>query len=470
MTWVPHGLGSGGGGGLHFRHPVDEFTGADLAACRTARDTYFSTTAPQAHLQFVVDRSLAVVLNPANSVDNTFETYVGAAGGTYDATQWLDRTDAIQGNPGTPGTDGVDGVDGAQGRFYLFIHTNNAAQPTPDAPTGGMYDLGTGTFTPPTGTTEDPTSPGAGEDVWISQAEINPAIQSGSVTPVWSEWTERSHLSAGISHVETDASLSGTGVTGDPLGLLAVAVDASLTGAGITSDPLAVASPVTANPTAAFTDRIERVQVGTTVYEVPDDVVDVTDTGLPVLDADNYKQIFIDHDTPRVWVGHRTPHYATDPTGTWAALTHSQYRGARTSDPGSPSISDVYYNTQRHQWREYVAAGMFSPAGWTNSSFRYAVGTLLGYGTVTWLGEQQDDLEALRVLDNFDTSRTTSSTRSPPPRCGCWTTRRSSRAPTRITSTPRSRSARRRASATSPASPRATGSRVADRAATSGWT
>ena len=38
---------------------------------------------------------------------------------------------------------------------------------------------------------------------------------------------------------------------------------------------------------------------------VADDVIDVTNTGLPPLDADNYKKFFIDHDTPRVWVGHR---------------------------------------------------------------------------------------------------------------------------------------------------------------------
>ena len=39
------GRGGGGGGGLHFRDPADEFTGANLAACRTARDAYFNLAA-----------------------------------------------------------------------------------------------------------------------------------------------------------------------------------------------------------------------------------------------------------------------------------------------------------------------------------------------------------------------------------------------------------------------------------------
>ena len=35
--------GAGGGGGLYFRNPPDEFTGANVAACRTARNTYFAS-------------------------------------------------------------------------------------------------------------------------------------------------------------------------------------------------------------------------------------------------------------------------------------------------------------------------------------------------------------------------------------------------------------------------------------------
>ena len=69
--------GSGGGGGLFFRTPTDIFTGADLAACRTARNTYFVATANVADLnQFQSDQFLSIVLDPANSTDNVFETFL----------------------------------------------------------------------------------------------------------------------------------------------------------------------------------------------------------------------------------------------------------------------------------------------------------------------------------------------------------------------------------------------------------
>ena len=72
----PGGIGGGGGGGLHFRNPPDEFTGATLAACRTARNTAFSTGGASASFlgQYQGDQSLAIILNPTNSTDNVFET------------------------------------------------------------------------------------------------------------------------------------------------------------------------------------------------------------------------------------------------------------------------------------------------------------------------------------------------------------------------------------------------------------
>ena len=69
--------GGGGGGGLLFRTPADIFTGADLPACRTARNVYFvSSTNAEALSQFRADQFLAIVLNPANSTNNVFETYL----------------------------------------------------------------------------------------------------------------------------------------------------------------------------------------------------------------------------------------------------------------------------------------------------------------------------------------------------------------------------------------------------------
>ena len=101
------GGSGGGGGGLHFRGTPDEFTGATVAACRTARNTYFSATANAAALtEFQENQSLAIILNPTGANNNTFETYSpGEDGNAYDNTKWLERTDAISGRDGDDGTD-----------------------------------------------------------------------------------------------------------------------------------------------------------------------------------------------------------------------------------------------------------------------------------------------------------------------------------------------------------------------------
>ena len=97
----------GGGGGLIFRDPVDSYNGADLAAARTARNTFFSNSANSADLgEFQRNGSLAIILTVTGSTDNTFETYTGSPGDAYDAALWVDRTDAIQGNQGVRGFPG----------------------------------------------------------------------------------------------------------------------------------------------------------------------------------------------------------------------------------------------------------------------------------------------------------------------------------------------------------------------------
>ena len=98
------GGGRGGGGGLLFRTPTDIFTGADLPACRTARNSYFVAAANTAALaSFQADQFLAIVLNPANSTDNVFETYLSGNTGAYDSTKWIVRSGFVQGNTGPVG-------------------------------------------------------------------------------------------------------------------------------------------------------------------------------------------------------------------------------------------------------------------------------------------------------------------------------------------------------------------------------
>ncbi len=101
--------GGGGSGGLRLRRPVDVFTGASAAAAATARNTYFTTTAPTALTEFIADEGLAIILRVGTS--DTFQTYIGGA--TYDADDWVNRTDAVQGATGATGNAGNDGARGS---------------------------------------------------------------------------------------------------------------------------------------------------------------------------------------------------------------------------------------------------------------------------------------------------------------------------------------------------------------------
>ena len=146
-------------------------------------------------------RGIGVTAAYAYVVDfDDVKVYAYRLFGSYDSTRWLDRTDAVQGNTG------------AQGRFEISIHINATAAPA--APTGGSYDTATGVLAPPTGWTEAPTVPGTGEDVYLSQAVIDPETQSGAVIPVWSVPVERTHLSAGITGFTAGKGLTGGGATG----------------------------------------------------------------------------------------------------------------------------------------------------------------------------------------------------------------------------------------------------------------
>lgn len=382
MGTVSGGGTSSGGGGLVLRRPPDEFTGASLAACRTARDTYFMDVANAAALaEFQRNQSLAVVLKPAGA-SSVWEAYApGQQGMAYDNTQWLERTDAVEGPPAT------DGVDGAQGRFTIYIHTNSAGQPVPRVPVGGEFDVGTNVLTPPAGTTEAPSAPNTGEDVWISQADIDPKTQSGRVTPVWSEWIERAHVSSGLTSVAHSSEFAGTGATGDPLTL----------DPAVTRDT-EIANLIRQLAIAGFVLTVTRQDGSTSTLNIPDDVADVTGVGLPVLDENNYKRLFIDHDTPRVWVGHREQSPDTDAQGNWVAYAAANYLGDY-SFPNFPSpitVGSYLYDTVRH----FPVVGHQVNAtdrNWLQASFTSAFGA-----NAVWIGEQPDRTTAANLIENFD--------------------------------------------------------------------
>ena len=330
------------------------------------RDTQ-GTTDPAWLAQYDAEPTFVIIISWPTTPTNT--KYQARRAGA-----WADVTGLLR---------GPSGDDGDQGRFYIVVHTNSVAQPTPDTPTGGTYDIDTGVLTPPTGTTEDPTPPGTGEDVWASQAEINPDIQSGTVTPIWSEWVERSHLSAGISHVEVVAGeLTGTGLAASPIGL----------------DPSRLFE---ANPTGAVTDNLLSIDLGGSIFDV-DELQDVTGIGLPALTDLNYRRLFVDHDTPRVWVGHREPVPGTPASGTFNAYADTDYFGVRTNNPTTaPSGSDHYYNRTIHAWRGRTTTTGFPPRTiWGTRSFNSIFGS-----NSTWLGEQPDDATAANLIQNFSSTR-----------------------------------------------------------------
>ena len=169
---TPGGGIGGGGGGLHFRNPVDVF------ATNAARSTAFSAggTAAGDHVQFAADRSLAIVIGTLLS-PTSFQTYTGDAG-TYDDTLWLERADAVQGLPGD------DGAVGAQARFSVFGYINASTPPT-TAPTGGQFIRSTGILTLPTGHTAIPTTPATTEKTYVIEALINPRVDADVVILTW---------------------------------------------------------------------------------------------------------------------------------------------------------------------------------------------------------------------------------------------------------------------------------------------
>ena len=92
--------------------------------------------------------------------------------------------DGPTGATGTTGSTGLQGGQGPQGEYIIQIFRNATA--IPSTPIGGSYNVDTGALTPPTDWTDNPTTAGATELTYISQDTINPATQTGAITPSWS--------------------------------------------------------------------------------------------------------------------------------------------------------------------------------------------------------------------------------------------------------------------------------------------
>ena len=91
------------------------------------------------------------------------------------------------GAAGTDGSDGSDGSTGPQGLYTVDIYRTVTTGTTPATPTGGTVDVGTGTvIVSPVNWRSDVPTPGAGETLFIARTTVNPATQSGNITPTWS--------------------------------------------------------------------------------------------------------------------------------------------------------------------------------------------------------------------------------------------------------------------------------------------
>ena len=166
MGFAFGGRGGGGGGGIILRTPADIFNGATRAAAETARDAGITDTTP-----FDDNPNLAIILTwPVTPTSTVYQVRRGSA--------WADVTAVVRGPMGS---------EGDQGQFDIYCYANGETAPT--TPTGGTYNLGTGVQTAPPNTTVVPVEPTGNALTWRSQATINPAIQSGSVTPTWSAFT-----------------------------------------------------------------------------------------------------------------------------------------------------------------------------------------------------------------------------------------------------------------------------------------
>ena len=78
---------------------------------------------------------------------------------------------------------GAMGVQGFQGKYLIRIYRSSASAVA--SVSGGTYNVGTQVLTPPTDWAVTVPATVAGQKIYEAQAEINPATQSGSITPSW---------------------------------------------------------------------------------------------------------------------------------------------------------------------------------------------------------------------------------------------------------------------------------------------
>ena len=361
------GIGVGGGGGLHFRAPVDVF------ANTTERADYFTATATaNDYLQFVSDRSLAIVIGTLAA--GTFWSYTGGAG-AYDDSLWLQRTDAVQGFPGNDGDDGTDGAPGGGALELIGSFTATGSRTAEEAVDTGL-NLGNQNSASFFGFRIGGTSLGSGI-IWIPSSLFFSKTEAvaGSVLPAANRTT--------LPELMTGGQING------------------FLHAGRTVDNNLLVS-------TSIADEDFIVEVYRYVSAVnAASIVNVTGLGSPNVPASatTVSTFFFDAEIPRIWYTHIYSLPATTPQGTFNEFVHVNYLGEYNRDvrPNNAQLLTYLYDIGRHHFyrREFTSGGQFTPRlEW----FQRTVEEIFGANT-TWLGDAATESEVLDRVEGFDSSR-----------------------------------------------------------------
>ena len=119
-------------------------------------------------------------------------------------------------------------------------------------------------------------------------------------------------------------------------------------------------------------------------------IISIEADAIPEINIHNYRDLHIDHRSPRAWIGQRYPTGTTSATARSAfTVITGHWQGAYSIDPEFQGISDndVYYNRVQHNFRKRVSGA------WVSTGFSEFASI---YTNVTshWLGERDSSNDA----------------------------------------------------------------------------
>ena len=135
-------------------------------------------------------------------------------------------------------------------------------------------------------------------------------------------------------------------------------------------------------------------------------IIDVTGQGGPLVNAQNYKSLFVDFISGRTWIGQIQPIAAVAASGTFTDYTQQDYLGAfsHSGAAGSPTEYKIYYSfdPNNHGWRrrtEVIAP--FTSNYWTWQHVTLEGTSLFGHDDI-WLDEADSDAELAASIHGPD--------------------------------------------------------------------